>query len=63
MKRKINWKNLILLIVMSICLVFMIYDLIQILKGYSFTWFGMITKMFIVFTFILCYYEIFDENE
>lgn len=60
MKTKFNYKNLILTIIMVVCAILFVKDwAIVLIKGASFTWFGLITN--IILLVIAC--GIYDHME
>lgn len=60
MKRKLNKKKVIALVISILCIGLMIRDSICVLKGYTFTWIGLITFAYAYFT---CAYSIIYLKE
>lgn len=54
MKRKLNKKKVLALVISILCIGLMIHDSICVLKGYTFTWVGLITYMYAYFINAYC---------
>lgn len=67
MRRKLNWKNLIKLIIMVCCVLIASSDyltiLINIFKGITvgFTWYGIIINIILLFIVQIIYEDLFEE--
>ena len=54
MKRKLNKKKVLALVISILCIALMIHDSCMIFKGYGFTWLGFITFAYAYFINAYC---------
>lgn len=47
--KKIKWGNVIDLFVLIMCFVIIIHDIVMLMRGWSFTWFGLATLFLAIF--------------
>lgn len=68
MRRKINWGNLIKLIIMAFCILIVVYDyaniIISMFGKYTlgFTWYGIIINLILLSISQIIYSDLFERN-